>query len=106
MATEPMGSCEGWDAWLDLQPGKRPTLHVKLKCTLPSPGYVVTLRPAIPPGFNPRIYDLERVVEPPAEPMPEVPMTVRVHYVEETEDRYEEIGVRGDGVRLPIRQVH
>jgi len=57
-------------------------------------------------GFNPRIYDLERVVEPPVEPMPAVPMTVKVHYVEETEDRYEEIGVRGDGVRLPICQVH
>jgi hypothetical protein len=104
VAAESVGSCKGWDAWLDLRPGVRPTLHVKVRCTLPSPGYVVTLQPALPPGFNPRIYDLERVVEPPQGPMPEVPTTMRVHYVEAIDNRYDEISVRSDGVRLPVRK--
>lgn len=99
------GQCSGWVAWHNRMPGTRPTLHVTGSCSFPTPGYSVTLKRKEPPGINPAILLLERTVQAPAGPEPDVVTEVEVHYEEETSALYTDVTILPDNVTVPVKQI-
>jgi len=79
---------------------------VEGKCTFPTSGYTVDLKPAKPQGINPKIFILEKIVHKPTGPAQDVITTVSVRYEEKTETRYTEIEIVPDGTQFPVKEVH
>lgn len=99
------GKCKGWEAWHDREPGGPATLHVKGKCEFPTSGYKVELKPAKPPGINPKIYILEKIVHPPSGVSSDVISHVDVDYTEKTSNHYDSVTITPDGVTIPVKEV-
>jgi len=93
-----------WHAWHDTMPGKPATLHVEGKCTFPTSGYTVSLKP-MRPGINPKIYLMELVVRPPTGPVNEVLTTVEVKYAEKTDSLYDSVSINPGGINIPVKEV-
>ena len=108
MATEKpsTGKCSNWESWHDWQPPGPATLYVTGKCTFPTSGYTVELKPASSQGINSAIYILDKVVHPPAGPAADVITTISVEYKEKTNSKYTEIEIRPDGARIPVKDIH
>jgi hypothetical protein len=100
------GECSDWKAWHDSQPVSPPKLFVTGKCTFPTSGYSVELKPHIPPGINPQIYILDKVVRKPSGPVTDVITTVKVRYEEETKAHHTEVHILPDDVHVPVEEVH
>lgn len=100
------GKCSGWQAWHDLQPPGPATLHVTGECVFPTPGYEVKLVLHVPPGINPTIYILDRVVQPPTGIVSQIVTTEKVHYQEKTNTHYESVNIQPDDVTIPVKEVH
>jgi hypothetical protein len=98
--------CSDWKAWHDNQPVAPPTLFVTGKCTFPTSGYSVELKPHIPPGFNPEIYILDKIVHKPSGPASDVITTVEVRYTEETRVHYTEVHILPDDAHVKVEKVH
>ena len=98
-------SCGDWSAWHDFMPGGPPTLYVVGLCTFPTPGYTVVLKKAFPPGLDPAILILDRVVTPPAGPQPDRIDLVDVKFAERTSVEYDQVYIRPDGVLLGVQIV-
>jgi hypothetical protein len=97
--------CGDWSAWHDFLPGKPPTLYVVGLCTFPTPGYTVALTKAFPPGLNPAILILDRVVTPPTGPQPDRIDMVDVRFAERTSAEYDQVYIRPDAVLLGVQIV-
>ena len=100
------GKCSDWKAWHDSQPISPPKLFVTGKCTFPTSAYSVELKPHIPPGINPQIYILDKVVHEPSGPVNDVITTVEVRYEEQTKAHYTEVHILPDDVHVPVEEVH
>jgi hypothetical protein len=98
-------SCGDWSAWHDFMPARPPTLYVVGLCTFPTPGYTVVLKRAFPPGLNPAILILDRVVIPPATPQPARVDLVDVRFAERTSAEYDQVYIRPDQVLLGVQVV-
>ena len=96
--------CGNWAAWHDFMPGKTPTLYVTGECTVPR-GYKVTLRMAVPQGFNPKILLLRKIVTPPARPRGGAPVKVNVRYEKKTSFEYTHVTILPDGKTVRVRRV-
>jgi hypothetical protein len=105
MATPQEVNCGDWSAWHDFMPARPPTLYVVGLCTFPTPGYTVVLKKAFPPGLNPAILILDRVVTPPTDPQPERIDLVDVRFAERTSTEYDQVYIRPDGVLLGVQVV-
>jgi hypothetical protein len=99
---ESPGKCGDWYAWHDHMPGSPKTLYVTGKCTFPTPGFTVELKPAVPQGINPKIYLLEKTVTPPSGPEPDVVTTIDVRYEEQTDTEYDQVTILPDGVTVDV----
>lgn len=98
-------ACGDWSAWHDCMRGKPPTLYVVGLCTFPTPGYTVVLKKAFPPGTNPAILILDRVVTPPMGPQPDRVDLVDVRFAERTTVEYDQVYIRPDDVLLGVQIV-
>ena len=99
------GDCRDWNAWHDREPGGPATLHVTGKCTFPTGGYAVELKPMKPQGINLKIYLLAKTVHAPTAPATDVVTTVTVDYAEETEAHYDSVSIQPDGVTVSVKEV-
>lgn len=97
--------CE-WSAVQDFMPPGPPTLRVRGVCTMPTPGYRLTLTRAEPQGFNPAVLLLEMEVEPPADPVIQVLTPTPVEYEEEGDQRYTDVQIQPQGTVIPVQAVH
>jgi hypothetical protein len=97
--------CSDWKAWHDSQPAGPPTLYVTGTCTFPTSGYSVELKPHVPPGINPAIRILDKVIRKPTGPVNEVITTVEVRYSEKTKEHYTEVEIHPDDIRIPAKEV-
>jgi hypothetical protein len=97
--------CGDWYAWHDHMPGSTPSLHVVGRCVFPTSGYSVKLRPATPPGINPSIYLLDKIVHEPTGPVADVVTEVPVHFQQAGKDNYTEVQILPDHTVVPIRDV-
>jgi hypothetical protein len=96
------GKCTDWYASHDHMPGSPKTLYVTGKCTFPTEGYSVELKPANPQGINPKIYLLNKIVHKPKDPAADVITTVDVRYEEDTDTEYEQVQILPDGVTIDV----
>jgi hypothetical protein len=62
------------------KPDTRPVFSVAGKCTFPTPGFSVELKPHAPPSPDPKILLLDAIVRAPTNPVPQVPTDVSVRY--------------------------
>ena len=99
-------NCSDWYASHDHKPPGPKTLHVTGKCKFPTGGYSVELKPAEPQGINPKIYILDKIVNTPTKPVPDVITTVEVRYDEKTETEYDQVHIRPDDVTLDVEHTH
>jgi hypothetical protein len=97
--------CSDWKSWHDNEPPGPGTLYVTGKCTFPTSGYSVELKPLVPQGINPTIYLLEKIVREPSGPANDVITTVEVRYTEKTKARYTEVHIVPDNVHVPVKEV-
>jgi hypothetical protein len=98
-------ACSNWSAWHDFMPGRPPTLYVVGLCTFPTPGYTVVLKKAFPPGLNPAILILDRVVTPPAGSEPDRLDMVDVRFAERTSAEYDQVYIRPVAILLGVQIV-
>ena len=94
--------CFDWYASHDHMPPGPKTLHVRGKCTFPTDGYSVELKPADPQGINPKIYILEKIVHKPTGNVAQVETVEEVTYDEETDQEYDQVEIRPDGVFIDV----
>jgi hypothetical protein len=96
-----------WEAWIDLMPGKEPTLHVIGYVEVPTSGYTAELSAHTPPGINPRdlILDL-KVIEPqPGEPVLDVIEWIPAEYKQPAEKgQYDTVTVLGGEASIPVKE--
>lgn len=105
MDTNVLGDCSAWKAWHDRMPGSQATLHITGQCTFPTGGYAVELRPMAPQGINPKIYILNKIVNEPTGPVPQVLTVVDVSYLENTDATYEQVHILPDDELIPVEEV-
>jgi hypothetical protein len=105
MSGKTQSKCTDWKAWHDNQPPGPAKLYVTGKCTFPTSGYRVELKPHLPQGINPAIYLLEKVVHQPSGPASDVITTVDVRYEEKTNKRYTEVYILPDDVHVEVKEV-
>jgi hypothetical protein len=96
--------CSNWKAWHNRMPGQPATLHVVGQCTFPTDGFTVQLKPVVPQGINPKIYQLERLVRKPQDPVPPVVTVEAFEYREQTDVQYAEVHILPDGVSIPVEE--
>src|SRR2546423_1594135 len=97
------GNCDNWQAWYDGLPGPAtPSLIITGRCTFPTPGYSVTLKPVETQGAT---YTVERIVQEPTGPQPQVLHAVDVYYRAETDGMSEKVYIRPDDVSVPVGAV-
>jgi hypothetical protein len=99
------GKCTDWKAWHDNQPPGPARLYVTGKCTFPTNGYKVELKPHVPQGINPAIYILDKVVNKPSGPAEDVITTVEVRYEEKTSKHYTEVNILPNDVHVDVKEV-
>ena len=94
--------CRNWYASHDHMPGKPKTLYVSGKCTFPTAGYSVELKPASPQGKNPKIYLLDKIVHKPTGNVQQVITTVDVRYEEKTDNEYDQVTILPEVVTVDV----
>ena len=99
------GDCKSWTAILDAMPPRKPRLRVTGKCTFPTSGYKVVLKPHQPQGINPDILLLDKTAVPPNGPSKDVITTVDVSYHQETDGMYSEVEILPDGTKIRVEIV-
>lgn len=100
-----VSDCE-WSAVQDFMPPGAPTLRVRGLCTMPTPGYRLSLTRTVPQGINPAILLLDLRVEPPTGFVTQVLTPTPVEYEEEGEQRFTEVQIQPEGTRIPVKPVH
>lgn len=97
------GDCTDWNAWYNLQPPGPATLYVTGRCTFPTAGYTVELRP-LRDHEEERVLHLERVVTEPTMAVPQVITTLDVRYEEVTNAEYRFVLIHPGGIRLEVQE--
>ena len=77
-------------------------LSVSGEVTMPTPGYTVTLKKAVPQGINPAILLLEKVIVAPKHREPDHVVVVHVSFAEHTLHLYKEVSILPDGPVVTI----
>lgn len=109
--TNGQGSCGAgteceWSAIHDFMPPRPARLRVNGTCLMPTPGYKLSLSPAIPQGINPNILLLELTVEAPGGNVPQVRTPAPVAYEEVTDRPYTQVTIVPDGPTIDVQDVH
>ena len=101
-----VGKCAGWRAVQDNMPPGPPTLTVTGRCTFPTSGYKVTLKEAVPQGFNPAILLLRKTVRKPTGITLPVVTTVKVRFVKKNATtKYTHVTILPEGTTVKVQQV-
>lgn len=90
-----VGTCT-WKAIHNLQPPGPATLTVSGVCTMPTPGYTLTLSRAEPQGINPAILLLNLTVAAPTGIVTQVVTPTEVVYTEETDQPFDQVTILAD----------
>lgn len=107
-------SCE-LAAWYNLmprvvtpdKPDTEPIFSVAGKCTFPTPGFSVELKPHTPPSPNPKILLLDAIVHAPTNPVPQAPTEVPVRYgLPKTSTTYERVIILPDNLALIVEKTY
>lgn len=96
-----IGTCAGWLAVHDREPGSPAVLWVRGTCRFPDAGSTVQLRRHEPQGINPGDLLLEMVVHR-EETAAQVVTDREVEYREETAQRYETVTILPEGPTIPV----
>lgn len=96
-------NCRDWYASHDHMPPGPKKLYVTGKCTFPTTGFSVELKPAVPQGINPSIYILNKIVHEPTGPTADVITTVDVRYEEQTDTEYQQVHIMPDDVLIEVK---
>lgn len=99
-----IGTCAGWRAVHDHDPGGPAVLVVRGTCRFPDATYTVELRRHEPQGINPGDLLLRKVVHR-AETGADVITDREVEYREETEEMYETVTILPDGPTIRVEVV-
>lgn len=97
--------CE-WSAVQDFMPPGPPRLRVRGVCTMPTPGYRLSLTRTVPQGTNPAILLLDLHVEPPTGPVIQVLTPTPAEYEEEGDQRFTHVQIQPEGTLIPVEAVH
>jgi hypothetical protein len=90
-------------AWIDKMPGAGPKLIVTGNVEVPTGGWNVTLKPAVPQGVNPAILILEIRAVPPSGNVTEVITQIKVRYEEAPpRQKYTQTTIRSDSSEFTI----
>jgi hypothetical protein len=100
------GTCRDWTAVHDGRSPHTSVLRVHGICRFDTAGFLVELRRHEPQGINPHHLLLDRIVRPPAGPVPQVVTDVDVHYSEETEFDYQIVTILPDGHYIDVEEAH
>jgi hypothetical protein len=101
-----VGRCTGWRAVQNNMPPGPATLTVTGRCTFPTTGYKVTLREAVPQGFNPAILLLKKTVRKPTGITLPVVTTIKVRYVKKNvKIKYTNVTILPEGTTVKVQQV-
>lgn len=95
-----------WNAVHDFQPVQPPRLRVTGSCMMPTPGYQLALKRAVPQGINPAILILELSVTRPTGNVSTVVTKTDVRYEEQTDQRYTSVTIRPGDISVPVQEVH
>jgi len=88
------------------QPVDFPDLWVKGSCTMPTPGYKITLEQANPQGINPDILILKMTVTPPTGNVAQVITEQEiVPYVKGTKTKYKQVQIEPGGFMVKVVDV-
>jgi hypothetical protein len=98
--------CHDWKAVHDWQPVNPGRLRVNGTCDMPTPGYKITLKRKVPPGINPTILLLEKVVTPPTGNVLQVITPTPVSYDEVTQEKFKQITILPDNTTIDVQDVH
>jgi hypothetical protein len=96
-----------WEAWIDLMPGKEPTLYVIGYVEVPTSGYTAELSAHTPPGTNPRdlILDLKVREPPPGEPVLDIVQWIPAGYAQPAEKgQFDTVTVIGGAAGIPVKE--
>lgn len=104
-ARVPRGECQ-WTAIHDFMPPGPARLNVRGACTMPTPGFKVTLQRHEPQGINPFILLLDKIVAPPTGTEPRHPVEVVVEYHEKTDTHYTNVEILPDFTNIRVQEVH
>lgn len=94
-----------WTATHDFTPPGPARLRVEGTCTMPTPGYKLSLEKAVPQGFNPHILLLNLKIEAPSEVVPQVLTPTSVCYRLETDFDYQQVTILPSGVTIDVEKV-
>lgn len=94
-----------WSATHDFMPPGPARLRVEGTCTMPTPGYKLTLKEAVPQGINPQILLLRLKTEAPTEIVPQVLTPTPVSFRLETDFDYKAVTILPLGVTIEIEKV-
>lgn len=77
-------------------------MFVTGECEMPTPGYTLELKPAEPPGFNPKDLILILTAQPPTDVQPQVLTWTPVRWEEDTDVEYDTVSIRDvvSGIRV------
>ena len=95
-----------WSAIHDFMPPGPARLRVKGTCTMPTPGYKLSLEKAVPQGFNPQILLLKLEIEAPTGKVPQVVTPTEVEYLLETDGEYTHVTILPSGATVEVEKVH
>jgi hypothetical protein len=98
-------SCKAWKAVHDFMPPLPARLNVSGECTMPTPGFTITLKPAEPQGINPSILILEKTVTPPTGIEPQHVVTQPATYHELTDVHYTHVMIMPDNFTMKVEEV-
>jgi hypothetical protein len=94
-----------WKAIYDFQPIQPPKLTVTGECTVPTPGYAITLTEAIPQGVNPAYLLLDMTVTPPTGVEPQHITTVKTVFEKVTDFHYQYVTILPEDVNIPVEEL-
>lgn len=98
--------CSQWRAIHNWQPPHPGALVVMGICTMPTPGYRVTLKRHVPQGINPLILLLDREATPPDGFVPQIITPAAVFYREITQEKYTQVTILPDNTTIDVADVH
>ena len=101
-----MTEASEWEAWIDLMPGKEPTLHVTGVFEAPTTGWSAELVEHNPQGTNPRDLLLDLITHEPTEPVNKVLTPVPVSFeMPAAKGQYDTVSILPDGPSgIPVKE--
>jgi hypothetical protein len=95
-------NCRDWSAALERVGGGTLRIHVRGTCQYPTTGYSAHLRPSEPQGINPRVLELDLVIDEPTGIEAQHVTDVTVDYQADGDLEYSQVHIRPDGPVLSV----